>query len=323
MGDQESKDNFFNGKISVREFLVDFFGALMPGTLFLMLLFVGLLLPTFVLLLSIESVFSDCEETLGFIRNTGVFIKDLSTVAHLSIFFLMLATSYVIGTVFYRRDPKAPDYSSFITIAKKFAPGELDTWVVLVKDKHASPDDSGSLPFIKDNNKISKTNVDKSDVQFPYNNLKNYLKERGWEKLSNKITWDVNDDPSKSYRSKTFINALKIRLQIYCPEHCSTIIKNEAHVRLTSSMWYSSKALIFYSSLGLVFLFISMYISNNWQFILYPISASIGVILFSWRVKKNSQHFLHYQRVREIFYVLETAFVVSQERKIDLFEDIM
>jgi hypothetical protein len=165
--------------------LVDFFGALMPGTLFLMLLFVGLLIPVFVLLFSIECTFSNCEATLMFIEKVGIYFRELSTVAHVAFFLLMLATSYVIGTVFYRRDPKAPDYSSFLTIAKEFSPGELETWVLLAKNKSSSS-------FILDSNQISKDTVSEFDVQFPYNNLKNYLKERGWKELSEKILNFIN-----------------------------------------------------------------------------------------------------------------------------------
>ncbi|MEM7573996.1 MAG: hypothetical protein AAF433_13900 [Bacteroidota bacterium] len=167
--------------------------------------------------------------------------------------------------------------------------------------------------------------------------MKKYLKVRGWQELSDRIIWDLYENEAEPHkekkgeltspRSKTFINALKIRLTYYKPEKISTLIKNEAHVRLSSSMWYVSRSLQNYSSVivfGLLlwFLLISMLPLGSETLAMsaaYKLTVVVqimivgSVYLVFRRIKDNVEKFLHYQRVREIFYVLETASAASKD----------
>lgn len=96
---------------------------------------------------------------------------------------------------------------------------------------------------------------DKESCEFPYLFLDSYLKKRELFHLLRFTTWayDNNgerlefggkDRDRRGSRSKNFINILKVRLKFYFPSRCGTIIRNEAHIRLSSSMWYAAGSLI-------------------------------------------------------------------------------
>lgn len=184
-------------------------------------------------------------------------------------------------------------------------------------EKHRQKDKEPE--FITDPRLIHRLTVNEDEVQFPYNNLKEYLLRRGRKDLAAMVEWDY-DTPDA--RSKTFINSYKIYLQFNYPERCGTINKNEAHVRLTSSMWYASIALIRLAWIGTALIVLTfplaLHISHLkpdvGQLTIYPFLMNICLFYFANRTKKNSEKFLHYQRVREIFYVLETM-LISNEAK--------
>lgn len=315
---QEPVEKYFEGKISIREFLVDFFGALMPGVFFLIFLVTSLIIPILVGIQSLYCLLSKSGSDFLLFPATVDFSFAfwVPVVWNIAIFFLILAFGYIIGTLYYRRDPKEPDYRSFLAITKSFTkPSELNKWVVRIRKK------GQELGFIDDPKAIHRDSVEATEVQFPYNNLRGYLMARGWNELAMHINWGIEErkEGGESIihpRSKTFINALKIRLQFHFPEHCSTIIKNEAHVRLSSSMWHVSNSLIKFSIYGALVLLISglliwvysnALLVNNLLYFFIAFSMNIATLLLAIRLKSGIEKFFHYQRVREIFYVLETA----------------
>jgi len=101
------------------------------------------------------------------------------------------------------------------------------------------------------------------EVQFPYCNLSAYLSSRGFDYDEDTINWDCEgEDKSKKAtesnqknRSKAFINKLKMRISFFFPEVLPTIIKNEAHIRFSSSIWYGFTVII-KLLYGAIFLFI-------------------------------------------------------------------
>ena len=104
------------------------------------------------------------------------------------------------------------------------------------------------------------------EVQFPYQNLKKYLEIRGFDYLAKNIFWDAdykdtsnesaNDKTKTVQRSKSFINKLKIRISYYFPNKTMNIIRNEAHIRLASSVWYATKYIIKTSYFCLFIIFV-------------------------------------------------------------------
>jgi len=321
-------EKYFEAKISIREFLVDFFGALMPGMIFLILFVVSFLFPVIFFVQTLICILDKSQDTSGELIDVNYLevIEKMPLGINVILFFLFLIFGYVFGTLFYRCDPKEPDYKSFLKIVKTFTEeNHLKNWVVQVK--YTKTDDIKHIKageVIKDPQKVDKSTVDISQVQFPYNNLKAYLLFRGRKDLADLIKWKVENQGKHelvNQRSKIFINALKIRLQFYFPEQCSTIIKNEAHIRLSSSMWYVSKSLKIFSSLGVLFAVLGgvpFYLlqkdlfTQNLLIFFAPLSLSILTFIFAWRIKIGIKKFFHYQRVREIFFVLETAHTAAK-----------
>jgi hypothetical protein len=350
--------NDLKGQFSLKEFMVDFFGALMPGVLFLFFLLLSLFTSIVFAAMILQCGEENCNEIYKIARAVKNFLVNLRSVGILSLFILFLAIGYAIGTLFYRRDPKYPDYRSFLKIASKFSAPELANWVVAVKVKTRDeikarikklrwyrypyyrfyklskarkhfpatiPKPPGKLPddenfqngFIANPKLINALTVDESDVQYPYNNLHTFLLRRGREDLASKVHWrrehdieNIDANPEAGQRSKTFINTLKIKLQFRYPEKCGTIIKNEAHIRLSSSMWFAASALIKSSLLGLLILAGAIIFSRlTYKEVLhyiYPIVFNIITLSLAYIARRNSEQFLHYQRVREIVYVMET-----------------
>ncbi|MFC1541829.1 hypothetical protein ACFL50_05195, partial [Candidatus Latescibacterota bacterium] len=154
------------------------------------------------------------------------------------------------------------------------------------------------------------------NCEFPYPDLHLYLKKRGLDHLLNFVVWSKSKNKQK--RSKVHINVLKVRLSQFFPEKCKQLIRNEAHVRLASSTWYVSNTLSIIAVLGLILILISIYghsinvnnysltsIFNTYFFAtLFP----FAILVISKYFKSKINSFLHYQRMREVVYVLETAY---------------
>jgi hypothetical protein len=159
--------------------------------------------------------------------------------------------------------------------------------------------------------------VDECD--FPYLYLKTYLKKRGHEHLLALVPWDPDvDKKSADHRSKTYINLLKVRLTYHHPRHCGTIVRNEAHVRLASSTWYVAKALRWFSLAGITIGFIAIFEAIKAATIsgmTAIVSAGVGLLIAPVLVlitgrycKVTIEKVLHYQRLREVCFVLETSY---------------
>jgi multisubunit Na+/H+ antiporter MnhG subunit len=153
-------------------------------------------------------------------------------------------------------------------------------------------------------------------VEFPYRFLKTYLTERGLDHLSKIVPWTSS---TAATRSKTFINLLKIRIQFFYPDKMGDILKNEGHVRLMSSIWHLFRYLkvLVISCIIMISLVIfnELYQKNNAANVsniqLLNLIYLGFLLLFSTLGKMIIETFFHYQRVREVFYVLETAYTTS------------
>ncbi len=64
------------------------------------------------------------------------------------------------------------------------------------------------------------------------------------------VLWDGNSTELQKNRSKAFVNIMKTRLHFHYPEHYGQIARNEAHVRLASSIWYASRTLTYVAAGG-------------------------------------------------------------------------
>ncbi len=170
------------------------------------------------------------------------------------------------------------------------------------------------------------------EVEYPYLYLPDYLKKRGLDYLLVFINWKDNED----FRSKTYINILKMRIMFHQPEKMGNIIRNEAHIRLASSAWYVANILIILSQLGFLFFIFGFFVYINplsfedfksidtligtleqalphlisfkpWVYLNVFIGPGLVFFISKYSIRSIKKFFL-YQRLREIVYVLETAY---------------
>ena len=221
-------------------------------------------------------------------------------------FVFMLILSYVLGHLFYRRDPKIPDIRSFKRISQS-PPSQAE----LQANYSGSPDEWRRQSF---------GCITEDDCQFPYRYLYDYLRVRGHTHLLDLVTW--NDEPHR--RSKTYINLLKVRLQFYRPDKFRRVIRNEAHVRLATSTWYAGRALFFVCTVAILIAVLAVGVSlgraqfqsvaDTLGWYTSSMIAPVLVLILAWYCRRATEQFIHYQRLREAFYVLELAYTAFREQ---------
>lgn len=268
------------------DFYIEFLGSLVPGLFVLLLTFVVLGFSLFLLGRSLSP-----SNILSIISTTNYF--GLGTYGVMGI---LLVSSYIFGSLFYRQDPKIPDWKSAQRVYKSFPETERERLAVQPTSK------------VPENNKLNQ-----SDAQFPYFFLYEYLTGRGLDHLAKWVPWQGKVPSTWKYRSKMFINLLKIRLQYLIPEKCKEIVRNEAHVRMATSMWYATNWLIQICLIGMAVFVITLF-SAKFVFDLIMflnIAANLLVFLFTLFIRTQIENYIHYLRVREIVYVLETAHFAS------------
>jgi hypothetical protein len=110
---------------------------------------------------------------------------------------------------------------------------------------------------------------------------------------------------------------MKIVLEFTFPEQYARVARNEAHVRLVSSLWYASCYLIFLSVFGLVasvaanllpFVFVVPHSFICLLVLLMQLIALGGLV----RIKSSIEQSLHYMRIREIVFVFAEFHCASQ-----------
>jgi len=233
---------------------------------------------------------------------------------------VILVSAYIIGAVFFRQDPKRPDTASALYnwirssnderrgLAVQGSPSQdqmpyLQRWLAYVFAKHYS----------------KKLGL---DTQFPYPHLRCYLKTRGLTHLSPLVPWCPEKQETKGYRSKMFINLFKVRLLACFPEMSREIIRNEAHVRLATSLWYACGCLK-WMALILLPVILPTFLKSEMRSTSFLSTAFTGLLLgFCLVMRYQLRKCIHYMRVREVVYVLETGYLAQKTTGGDLFEDL-
>lgn len=284
-------------RFALQDFFVDLLGGLVPGLLFILGLSFSLL-P--VLLVGIAIVLGTPRVGIGaFFAGMLSATRETPSAIWIAGLFVLVAIAYVVGHLFYRKGPKEPDQRSFGRITK----GE----------------DADKL-------RAEYGCASQSECAFPYPNMDLYLKQRGHDHLLPLVLWREGS----SYRSKTYINLLKIRLRYFHPEKCSEVIKNEAHVRLSSSTWFVTRALRYCCWVALALGFALMLVA--WAVLVGAADPSAhlvsfldvrallaicflpaAVLLLAEFGRVRIEEILHYQRMREVFFVLETAYTAFRD----------
>ena len=325
-------------RISFREVAVDFFGSLVPGIVFILAssatLGVAVTATTLALTIGVDPRYAG----LGVIAAVSQIRSSIEPFS-LEILVLLVLLSYVIGHTFYRQDPKEADRRSFERLyPHKREPILRWPWT---RVKGANEWKSPHVQWLVKRRRPKKLSEaeesekkldldrwvadDRKSCEFPYSHLYRYLEHRGLRHLLPLAPWgrpsggeDETTREACIARSKNFINILKIRLHFYFPDKCGAIARNEAHVRLMSSTWYMARQLTLPVLAALTITLVGIAVAIQHGMVskrpalvaLLAISAlfAVGVGIAASLAVKSIEKVLHYQRVREVVWVLETAY---------------
>lgn len=269
---------------SFRLGIINVLGVILPGLMFLFLLFFGCLMPVVLLLGNVQS-----DITLDHLPPLGR-IPDSAAVL------IAAVLAYVIGYIFRLSTPDDLDKkSAALVIAKMKVEKGSET---------AAADDH--WPYREE-----------SDNKFPYFYFKDYLEHREHHDLARHVKWN------EKVRSKTFVNEMKLETALRCPQLASIIDSNEAHIRLLFGTWlaclHSRKFII----AGLVLSACSMALESGLLICSasahhFPTSSLIWLLitLGLYRGSESAivriESLFHYRRVREIFDIVTCYHLACQ-----------
>lgn len=150
---------------------------------------------------------------------------------------------------------------------------------------------------------------------FPYVYYHKYLLKRNLSDYLDEVTWNADHT-----RSKNVINNYKIEIQMFAPEGYALVRKNEAHIRMSSSTWHMAQPLKWIMGLMSLAMLV-MFVLNLYK--LLPCSECccyglfttyygsflsfllpFSMLTFLIYIQQRITHFIHYQRMREIFYTI-------------------
>lgn len=292
----------FRGVI-LRDVIVDVLGNLLPGTLFVGIAGAVLLWPA---VSFVEIARITVPEAAGLEIAVMSAFLEFADRFELALGVWAVIVAYVLGHLFYRQDIKVPDKRSFRRIRDSVANQQ---WVARTEP----------------------------ECEFPYLNLKAYLQNRGLRHLAAMVPWTAPAQPEQGaakadahspspservQRTKTFINALKLRILSHAPGSFGPIARNEAHVRLNSSTWYMARTIQRLSVIALVVAAgLAWYLGGlqtrggaTQRLVWLPLAAPLAALLLATWMNRKIENVLHYQRVREVIHVLETAHLVFRDR---------
>ena len=147
------------------------------------------------------------------------------------------------------------------------------------------------------------------DCTYPYPFYRRYLYKRDAGHLAKYVTWCAGSPEAakRDPKGKLFINALKQRIRaLASPELIRDMVRNEAHVRTLSSLWFILRFLaLFIVAINLLFAVAGTL--ATWKH--YATTALLlGLVLY---LKYIIETGFHYVRLRELNMVLETADILQ------------
>ena len=156
---------------------------------------------------------------------------------------------------------------------------------------------------------------------YPYPNLSNYLKHRKKDNLAKYVTWP-DDEEKYDAKSKLAINDFKaLIMQFGSDKQQSGLARNEAHIRLLTSIWYGmlylKRVLLLITFVWVAGVLLQKNIPSRMSFIIFhdfSYSLIVGLLTMitavSW-IKSGIESSLHYVRTREVVLILESVFIID------------
>jgi len=331
-----------SGSSVLHEYLVDILGGLVPGILLTVGTAVSLVPPLLDVHRSLASALPGSTEPIVHVAGA---LGRIGSWPSTPLFFACVGVAlmtYVAGHIFYRRDPKLPDQASFRLLERQKIVELLlrrrgagrsgllartsralrgsGYWLLvrLGEPRRLLGDAEGDHSALSDYLTKDLGAPSAERCEFPYPNFLDYLTKRGLDYLRPLVGW--NQDT----RSKLWVNILKVRLMLHHPQKCRQIVRNEAHIRLASGTWYVAGTLRRLALLGLglvvaVVLASPRPVGSGWRIDWHLVASTLGqhfwtllaplvVLVVAWYLRRKIDGFYHYQRMREVDWVLETAF---------------
>jgi len=147
-----------------------------------------------------------------------------------------------------------------------------------------------------------------NDCQFPYEYYDTYLIKRNELALVRHATWCKDKDS----RTKNAINAYKLKIQLKSKEAYNILIKNEAHIRMASSSYRVARTMLLIASIAMfippALLLPPSGATPLWELCKYMfvfICMPLSILCLNAFIWYSVIEFVHYQRLREIFFVLQ------------------
>ena len=277
--------------IAIQKFWIQLFGGLVPGNLFLFGASFSLIPAIYLIFCFVSGVIPTSLMKFG--GNFFDAIKNTPPAIWIPVFGIIVTLAYVVGHLFFRRDPQGSDQHSLKLQSQK---SEFPT-----KD-------------IRDRvERIREELVCSEQVEIAslYPGGKEDIGLSGLCQICSLML--SKDGPHKHNKSKNFINLLKLHIKYHFPQKYRRIILNEAQIQLSSSLWYVSHTLRVFSIIGFASVLITVLIIHGFKFdkgylsYISFIMPQIFVFLASEYMRIRIEKSLHAQRLCEVITILETA----------------
>lgn len=153
-----------------------------------------------------------------------------------------------------------------------------------------------------------------------------YLKSRNIQWLTSTPQWSHHYKNSlKNVRpaSKRIIESIKTRIRYFRPDKMRDILRLEAHIRLIGAIWYLTRILTIVCmfmtivcSLLLCFPFEGSINSEGIQSdVMQALYANLGLFVIFCFLSYSTVSVLHYLRLKEVHFILETYYLLKIEFK--------
>lgn len=274
----------------VQSELVDVFGKLLPGTVFIALSTAALIWPFNVLFRSDPNI-----PLHRVVLDKAGAIAQLSEAMWIPFLIFLLFFAYMIGQLLYRQDIKKPDRESFNRSVKR--EGLTGKEEQEIRKELACGNDK--------------------ECEFPYPYLYDYFEKRGLKHLLNFITWKDYVD----YRTKNYINILKVLIKFYRREQAIEIARNEGNVRLMSSTWHGARIIIWIALFGFAVTVLGIIKDGGFPDSLQAaisvygpaIAVDIVILSIALLLQLGVITFFHIVRMRELVHIFETTCLMARE----------